>query len=235
MILDLRVDRITPDRAAVLQQLDIPPEAKLSAQVERLYAAAGDLFTRHAAPAGMLAEISRDAFAEVYRDAGDDAPQGPVADIFPQAEHLALFVVTLGAPIGEALDRCFAAGDVALAYMLDAMASVAADAAAALAERQYAASLTEGGWATRDGAALRYSPGYCGWNVSGQRALFAYLRPEAIGLSLTSSCLMQPLKSVSGVLIAGPRAIHRFRPTYDFCDRCEDRTCRRRLRTLFAT
>jgi hypothetical protein len=44
---------------------------------------------------------------------------------------------------------------------------------------------------------------------------------------------MQPLKSVSGVLIAGPRTIHRFHPAYDFCDRCKARTCRDRLSALF--
>jgi hypothetical protein len=45
---------------------------------------------------------------------------------------------------------------------------------------------------------------------------------------------MQPLKSVSGAMIAGPRAIHRFPPTYPFCESCEARTCRDRLRELFA-
>jgi hypothetical protein len=45
---------------------------------------------------------------------------------------------------------------------------------------------------------------------------------------------MQPLKSVSGVILAGPRTIHRFPPTYDFCDRCETRTCRDRLRAMAA-
>ena len=28
---------------------------------------------------------------------------------------------------------------------------------------------------------------------------------------------MEPLKSVSGVLVAGPAGIHRFAPTYPFC------------------
>jgi len=70
--------------------------------------------------------------------------------------------------------------------------------------------------------------------VSGQRKLFAYLQPATIGLTLTESCVMQPLKSVSGVLIAGPKAIHRFPPTYDFCGTCEDRTCRERLKTVYA-
>ena len=81
---------------------------------------------------------------------------------------------------------------------------------------------------------LRYSPGYCGWHISGQRRLFDYLDPGQIGITLRESFLMDPLKSVSGVLIAGPREIHRFTDDYDFCDQCDTRGCRQRLRALYA-
>jgi hypothetical protein len=229
VILDFSGVRLAPDRTAVLQHLGIPPGSAISERIEQLYASGADLFARRVVPAGIVAEIALDAFAELYRGEGRNAPAGPVAEIAPRAEHLAVFAVTLGRPIGTALRQCFEAGDLALAYMVDALASVAADEVAALAERRFASILRARGWTTPDGMALRYSPGYCGWDVSGQKKLFAYLQPAAIGLTLTDSCVMQPLKSVSGVLIAGPRAIHRFRPTYDFCERCEDRTCRHRL------
>lgn len=234
MILDLLPANVTPDRAATLNQLGIPRGAEVAPRIEGLYSSAAELFAEHVAPAGVLADLSRDEFAAIYAGEGRNAPSGPVAEIFPRAEHLAVFAVTLGDGIASALHTCFAAGDFALAYMLDAVASVAADGAAALVERRYESMLRAHGWTTADGAALRYSPGYCGWDVTGQRKLFAYLRPEQVGLSLTGSCLMQPLKSVSGVLLAGPKTIHRFRPHYDFCDNCEDRTCRTRMRDLYA-
>lgn len=233
MILELAAAAVSPGRADVLAQIGIPEGTVVSAHIERLYSAAAELFAEHVAPAGVLADISVAEFADVYRGEGRNEPSSPVGEILGRAEHLALFVVTLGEGISRALQRCFAADDVALAYTLDAMASVAADGAADLAERRYDGVLRGRGWATPDGAVLRYSPGYCGWDVTGQRKLFAFLRPERIGLSLTESCLMQPLKSVSGVMIAGPRAIHRFPATYDCCDRCEARTCRDRLRALF--
>ena len=233
MILELAHADVTPARPAVISQLGIPEGTVVPAHIERLADAAAELFAEHVAPAGVLAETSIAEFAVVYRGEDRNEPSSPVAEIIGRAEHLALFVVTLGEGISQALQRCFAAEDVALAYTLDAMASVAADGAADLAERRYDGVLRGRGWTTPDGAVLRYSPGYCGWDVTGQRKLFAFLRPERIGLSLTESCLMQPLKSVSGVMIAGPRAIHRFPPTYDFCDRCEARTCRDRLRALF--
>jgi hypothetical protein len=233
-VLEFQATDLAPARDAVLERLGMPAGADLSERTEPLYPEAAALLAASAAPAGVLADIGLAEFRTVYAGEGRNAPRSPVADICGRAEHLALFAVTLGEPTSRQLERRFAERDFALAYVLDAMASVAADDLADLAERRYAAMLRERGWAAPDGAALRYSPGYCGWDVTGQRKLFAYLKPEEIGLTLTESCLMTPLKSVSGVIIAGPRAIHRFPPTYDFCERCEDRTCRSRLRALAA-
>jgi hypothetical protein len=76
---------------------------------------------------------------------------------------------------------------------------------------------------------LRYSPGYCGWHLSGQRALFAALQPEEIGITLRESMLMVPLKSMSGVIVAGLPAIHAFADDYPFCGECRTRGCRERI------
>ncbi len=231
-VLELGAGDLAPAREAVLERLGIPPDAGLSARTEGLYAAAAEILAESVAPAGVLADIGVAEFGAVYEGEGRNAPRSPVADIYTRAEHIALFAVTLGERTGEELDRRFAAHDFALAYMLDAMASVAADDVADVAERRFASLLRERGWTAPEGAVLRYSPGYCGWDVTGQRKLFAHLKPERIGLTLTGSCLMIPLKSVSGAIIAGPRAIHRFAPTYDFCERCETHSCRSRLRAL---
>ena len=233
-ILALAPADVAPDRVEVLKQLGMSPGVDVSERTERIYHAAAKLFAASVSPAGVLADLTPDEFDAVYRGEGKNASDAPVAHIFPKAEHLALFAVTLGPRVTEALDFCFATEDFALAYMLDATASVAADAAADVIERRFEGELRAHGWATPDGAALRYSPGYCGWDVTGQKRLFAQLRPEAIGLTLTESCLMQPLKSVSGVILAGPCAIHQFPPTYEFCGRCATKTCRERLRALVA-
>ncbi len=225
---------LAPPRDAVLAQLGIPAGTALAGPIEEIYGRAADLLAASLAPAGVLGELSAEEFAAVYAGEGRNAARTPVAAIAAKAEHRALFAVTLGQPLSAAVSRCFAEEDFALAYVLDAMASVAADVAAEAAERWYAAALRRRGWSTPDGAVLRYSPGYCGWDITGQRRLFARLGPEGAGITLTDSCLMQPLKSVSGVLIAGPRAIHRFPPDFDFCERCEERTCRTRLAALAA-
>jgi hypothetical protein len=43
---------------------------------------------------------------------------------------------------------------------------------------------------------------------------------------------MQPLKSVSGVLIVGPPSIHDFHNDYDFCALCSTYQCRGRIASL---
>jgi len=233
-ILEFEPGEVGARREAALAQMGIPHGTAVPLRIERLYDAAASIFAETAAPAGVRREIAVDEFASVYEGEGRNAADSPLAEIFPRAERVALFAVTIGGATSEALERCFERQDFALAYALDAVASVAADDVADLAERRWAGALREEGWGTADGDVLRYSPGYCGWDVTGQKRLFASLQPASIGLTLTDSCLMQPLKSVSGVLVAGPRDIHRFRPDYDFCERCETRTCRERLHTLFA-
>lgn len=224
---------VTPDRDAVLENQGIPPGATVNSHIDVLYSRAGSLFANTSEPVGMFGEISRDEFATVYHGEGRNEPETPVGDIFHQADHLALFVVTLGQRTGEEIGRLFQSNDFALACMLDATASEAADQAADVVERRFRETLRHRGWDNTKGGVLRYSPGYCGWHVSGQGRLFEFLQPERIGVTLRDSFLMEPLKSVSGVIIAGPREIHNFPITYGFCSQCETRTCRQRLRALF--
>jgi hypothetical protein len=232
--LPLTTADVVPAPGPVLEQLGMPADVPVPARLAPLFMQAAALFNEHVRPAGIVADVSGEEFAAVYQGEGRNAPRSVVAEIAPRAEHLALFAVTLGAGVSDVLRRCFAEHEYALASVLDAMASAAADGAADIVERHHETRLRADGWATSDGAVLRYSPGYCGWDVTGQRRLFARLQPAAIGLTLTDSCLMQPLKSVSGVLLAGPRRIHHFATDYPFCDACETRTCRERLRAVFA-
>jgi hypothetical protein len=228
-------DEVAPDRDPVFEHQGIPLDREVPARTAALLDDAKVLLRGLIHPLAVVGDISVEEFAEVYSGEGRNEPRTPVGEIFHRAEHLALFAVTLGAAVTDEITRRFREHDLALAAMLDSCASVAADNLAADVERRYAASLA-GGEATDDATTgvLRYSPGYCGWHVSGQRRLFAHLEPETIGITLRGSFLMDPLKSVSGVIIAGPREIHLFKDDYDFCDACDSRGCRERLRALFA-
>ena len=49
----------------------------------------------------------------------------------------------------------------------------------------------------------RYSPGYCGWDVAEQHKLFQLIPDNFCGIRLTESALMDPVKSVSGMIGIG--------------------------------
>jgi hypothetical protein len=233
-VLEFAYREIAPRREAVLERMGIPPGHEPPDHIGELYLTATALLAESAVPEGVLAEVSVDEFAAIFEGEGKNASRSPVGDIFPLAEHLALFAATLGEATGRAIAHGFETRDFALASMLDAAASECADALADQVERRYEAMLTNRGWSPPDAGVLRYSPGYCGWDVSGQRRLFARLGADRAGITLNDSCLMQPLKSVSGVIIAAPKAAHEFAPTYDFCAACETFECRERLRALRA-
>lgn len=224
-VLSLTADDLVPERDHVLRLQEIPPAADLPDRVNRLLESARGTFAELARPVSVIGEISIDDFRSVYRGDGNNDLESPLAEIFPQAERLALFAATLGEALSVEIDRRFERGDLAEAVLLDAAASAAAERLVELLELRYAATAA----ARSQPAVLAYSPGYCGWHVSGQRALFSDLDPVETGIVLNDSCLMHPLKSVSGVLVAGRPEIHDFDDNFPCCSLCSTRECRQRI------
>jgi hypothetical protein len=216
-----------PARGEVLHLQGIPHDSPVPARIDALVDAAMAMYLDIAEPRALVGEIDRDGFGEVYRGDGRNAPETPLDAIIPKAERLALFAATVGPRATARIRELFDAHELALAYMLDSVCSAAADHLVELLSPRYLAMAGED--ASRGWRVLPYSPGYCGWHVSGQRRLFAFLGPEEIGITLNASCLMQPLKSVSGVLVAGPGHIHKFHPTFPFCEECKEKPCRERM------
>jgi len=212
-----------PERREVLRLQGIPAGVDPSPRVLSIVESAEAVYLETAEPRALVADISMEAFAAVYRGEGRNAPVTPIEAVVLRAEALALFAATVGARVTDRIRTLFAENEPALAVMVDAVASAAADRLTHLIADRRAALADDA--AGRGRLTLGYSPGYCGWHVSGQRALFACLQPEAIGVTLNASCLMDPLKSVSGVLAAGPADIHRFAPGYEFCADCRTKTC----------
>ncbi len=230
-IVDIDIAEVAPGPSAILSRLGVPPGESLQERTVSIRDAALDLFGMLAAPAGILVDIEVEKFTRIYRGLGHNEPETPVEKIFPRAARLALFIVTLGEAICGRITETFAQRDFALASMLDAAASEGTEKAAEVVERRFSVQIEgeSGGAAIRS---LRYSPGYCGWHVSGQQALLAVLEPEEIGITLRESYLMQPLKSISGVIVAGLGEIHDFEDGFPFCDDCQSRGCRERIRSV---
>jgi hypothetical protein len=225
---------IRADREAVFAHQGIPQHADVPQRILALYEEAASLFAARARPRGLIAEISGEEFGEVFTGEGNNADDAVVANVFPKADRLALFAATMGGEVSQAIAGLFDNNDFALGVMLDAVASMTADRTSEVIADHYHAYLAAEGGATATHFVLGYSPGYCGWHITGQRKLFAHLTPDEIGMVLNDSCLMSPLKSVSGVLIAGGRDVHIFKPGYGYCRQCKNHSCLARMERLMA-
>lgn len=213
---------ILPSRAAVLASQGIVAENLAPARILALADQALALLGEQVQARGQWRRVDASTLSRVYEGQGRNAP-GPILDVARQALHQVLFVVTLGQRVCDAIAALFAAHDFALASFLDGAASEMADRASTWMEWQAAQAL--GAEHDPGHLVLAYSPGYCGWHLSGQAALFDQLEPATIGVQLTESFLMSPVKSVSGVLLDGPPAIHRIEARYGFCANCRSRSC----------
>ena len=222
----------TPDWNQVLRAQGLPEGQALPTRLVALVDAAFNLYVRLARPRALIGVIGHDEFAGVYAGDGRNSHETPLEAIVPRADRLALYVATVGDPVSQAIGDLFDQQEPALGYMLDAVASEAADGLSHAAGRALMDRLRDAGGVGDEARVLPYSPGYCGWHVTGQRKLFAALEPERIGVTLNASCLMQPLKSVSGVLVVGSGEAHRFHPTYAFCEHCGTRQCRDRMASV---
>ena len=221
-----------PRRADFLRCQGLPEE--LSSRVSTQVDVALRLYAELAEPRAVLEEVSVEEFASIYRGEGNNARGTPLDGIYPRAEGLALFAATVGEPVSARISALFQQTELATGFLLNAVASEAADTLSALTGRRYLERLAAQGFASRATRVLAYSPGYCGWHLSGQRALFGCLRPEEIAITLNARCLMQPLKSVSGVLVAGAPGMHAFGPDFPFCEQCTTRACEARIAAVLA-
>ncbi len=217
-----------PGLDTLLEAQGLPAADVLSPRLRALTEEALATHAELAEARAVVEDLAPEAFAAVLAPLGIERDALVVGRIYPGARALALYVATLGEKVPARIQSLLSERALAEAYMLDAVASLGADLLSdRLAERFAARACGEpGGEGLR---ALPYSPGYCGWPTTGQRPLFATLRPEEIGVRLNDSCLMSPIKSVSGVLVAGPPATHRFRPDFPFCHQCRSRECGPRM------
>jgi hypothetical protein len=226
------LDEALPPEAEVLRAQGIPSGSALPGLVRASLDGAYAIFRELAAPVAVVEDLAAEEFAELYAGEGCNPPDSPLPHIAPKAHSLALYAATVGERASARIGELFAQHELAAAYFLDGIASSAADRLADRLAERYASRLQQDGLAAGESHVLPYSPGYCGWHVSGQRKLFDRLHPEEIGIHLNDSFLMTPLKSVSGVLVAGPGEAHRFRPDYPFCDACATHECGKRMASV---
>jgi hypothetical protein len=231
-IIELTVADLLPTPAEVLANQGMAGRANIPERIKSLLDSALDMFRQLAEPKGLLQDVSLEEFESIYNGNGMNSPEGPVPPIVAMADGLALFAATMGNSLAVKSSALFKEGGAALGYMLDAVNSSAAELLGRQMCRQFLAFLPEEKRATRVLKAQYYSPGHCGWHISGQTKLFQILQPEEIGVTVNANWAMQPVKSISGVLVAGDMDIHRFAPVFSFCKQCKEHKCVKRLLLL---
>ena len=134
-----------------------------------------------------------------------------------KSDSAVLFLCTAGEKIGDLSRRLIAEKDFLKGYIYDIAGSEIVEAAADAMQEILRIKMSE----KELGITNRFSPGYCGWNVSEQHNLFRLIPENFCGISLSESALMIPIKSVSGVIGIGRNVS--FRPYT--CSFCDDKHC----------
>ena len=165
--------------------------------------------------------LTVDTTANVFTVNGNSFAAGPqIAPKLACASRAALFIATAGPAIStlsrEQMDR----GEMLEGYILDAIGSKTVERAINAMQADLAVRMNRQGETITN----RYSPGYCGWPVADQPALFSFFPPAFCGVTLTPSYLMNPIKSVSGVIGIGAQA---HKKPYA-CATCTEENCFRK-------
>ena len=140
-----------------------------------------------------------------------------VASHMKKAEFVALFAVTIGKDLENHSEELFSRGEMLDGYVVNLIASEAAESAAGYIHHH----IRELVQTKHLHVTNRYSPGYCNWNVAEQFKLFSFFPKSFTNISLTESALMNPVKSVSGLIGIGEHV--RFNQYK--CAICNDKHC----------
>jgi len=155
----------------------------------------------------------------VCLDEGSRLQVGAILSSLMQgSECFAIFVATAGNSFQSYQDKLKSEDDMLKSYIADTIGSCIVEAAG-----DYMESMLE-----REIAGLRhthrFSPGYCGWHLSGQKEIFRLLDGNPCDITLSDVCLMKPIKSISGIIGIGSDVNEK---TYG-CHYCELKTCYKR-------
>lgn len=133
------------------------------------------------------------------------------------AQYAAIFISTIGNGPELLSKELFDKGDGLEAYILSLVASEAADSHAAYIHKH----IEHLAKAENMKITNRFSPGYCRWDVAEQKKLFSFFRNNTSGVTLNDSALMNPIKSVSGIIGIGTNATLKEYP----CKSCTEDMC----------
>ena len=122
-----------------------------------------------------------------------------VTSYIGSSEQFLFFIVTAGKQIEMRSQKLLHGTDPLAGYIYDVIGSLTVESALG----KFLASIEEDFLKNGLKTTNPYSPGYCGWPVSDQQELFKLFGNENCGITLSETCLMNPIKSISGVIGIG--------------------------------
>lgn len=129
----------------------------------------------------------------------------PLCNLLKGSSRLAVLVCTLGESVSELYNSYTAQYDFVKAYLCDNVANIAIEKTMEQLKDTLRQQTAEDGLRITS----HFCPGYCHWPIAEQHNLFALLPPEPCGIRLTSSSLMQPMKSISGIVGIGRQVTYK--------------------------
>ena len=149
---------------------------------------------------------------------GQDLVIGPLlAPRFSGIEHLALFICNAGYLWEQRAKELFMAGEMLEGYLVDSLGLAVTDKLTSLVQKMITGEMHNTGLSFTN----IYSPGYCRWELTEQQKLFNLLPYGFCGVTLSDSCLMSPVKSVSGIIGIGKSVSDEGHQ----CEICEMQAC----------
>ncbi len=145
-----------------------------------------------------------------------------IAKYFNNTSRVALFLCTAGAEISNRINELSAQGDLIEAYLLDVLGSVMVENVMDKIQESLMTNMGQKGLTITN----RYSPGYCDWKVTEQKSLFSFFPGRFCKVSLNDSCLMEPAKTVSGIIGIGKNVCFQ----KHVCQNCSSVNCMYRNR-----
>lgn len=144
-------------------------------------------------------------------------PHTQITGYMKNAERIAVFISTAGKGFTKLTEKYNHEGEYLKSYITDTLGSIMAEKSIDFIQKSLEREMKDVGMCISN----RYSPGYCNWPLSDQKQLFDLLPVHQCGIELTDSCLMLPIKSVSGIIGVGKSMEKK---SYA-CEICENKTC----------
>lgn len=141
-----------------------------------------------------------------------------IANLLKGSTSFAFFVATAGRDFQEFQNQLKLEGDMLKCFIADVLGTCIVEKTGDCLEQLLEDILG------KERHTSRLSPGYCGWALSDQKSLFRILGDSPCGVHLSDVCLMEPIKSISGLMGIGTNVVEK---EYG-CRYCQQQTCYRR-------